>query len=267
MDPYLSPDSQADEIIDALCTRLEERGGHSAFAGMIADYLEWVPQERPLAAVDLGCGTGVVARRLAGHLAPGSTVVGVDLSERFLERARELDPEAQVRWECAPGDRLPLAAGSQDLVVLHTLLSHVEDPAAILREARRVLRPGGQAVVFEADHGSTVFGFPDPVRGRTLVRQLYGGIVHQPDVCQHLPRLLQAAGLSTTRHRGYVLSEAGRADFWLSSVRSFARLIPSLGLLDPADGEEWVQVQLRAHEENAFFAAAPFYSFAARAKE
>jgi len=267
MDPYLSPDSQAEEIVDALCTRLEERGGHSAFAGMIADYLEWVPAERPLAAVDLGCGTGVVARRLAGHLAPGSTVVGVDRSERFLERARALDPEARVQWVGAPGEHLPLAEGSQDLVILHTLLSHVEDPATLLREARRVLRPGGQVIVFEADHGSTVFGFPDPVRGRDLVRQLYAGIVHQPDVCQRIPLLLRAAGFFPEHHRGYVLSEAGRADFWLSSVRSFARLIPSLGLLQPSDGEEWVQAQLRAHEENAFFAAAPFYTFAARGEE
>lgn len=63
-DPYLDPDSQAEATLGAMITRLEERARHAGFSGMIRQYVATLPSDRALTVLDLGCGTGVVARRL-----------------------------------------------------------------------------------------------------------------------------------------------------------------------------------------------------------
>ena len=45
-----------------------------------------------------------------------------------------------------------------DVVVMHTLASHVAEPATVLAEPRRLLPPGGRLVVFDGDYASTTFG-------------------------------------------------------------------------------------------------------------
>jgi SAM-dependent methyltransferase len=84
--------------------------------------------------LDLGCGTGVAIPELARL---GWTVVGVDVSEGMLERARAYDAELHR----APGDALPFPDASFDAAVSIWTHTDVDDFASVLREAVRVLRP------------------------------------------------------------------------------------------------------------------------------
>jgi SAM-dependent methyltransferase len=96
--------------------------------------------------LDLGCGTGELARALA---AVGLQVTGCDISPQMLLRAvrgsADRDRAAAARWvQLAPGWRsLPFASGAFDVVVAASVLEYVAEPAAVLRECARVLRPGG----------------------------------------------------------------------------------------------------------------------------
>jgi len=95
---------------------------------------------------EFGCGTG---RNLAAALRFGASgTAGCDLSRGMLDRARLRAPEARLFLQdmTAP---LPLAAASVDLALFCLSLEHVADTAAPLREARRLLRPDGLAVVIE----------------------------------------------------------------------------------------------------------------------
>jgi SAM-dependent methyltransferase len=58
-----------------------------------------------------------------------------------------------------------LADASFDAVLPHTLFSHVYDAAAVIREAARIVRPGGVVVVFDGDYGSLTVGTDDPAEG------------------------------------------------------------------------------------------------------
>ena len=93
--------------------------------------------------LDPGCGTGWQAAGLR-RATPGLSVVGVDLSAGMLGRARAAGAAPLVQ---ADATRLPLAAGSVDLVVTRGVLHHLPDVVGALADWRRVLRPGGAVVV------------------------------------------------------------------------------------------------------------------------
>ncbi len=90
---------------------------------------------------DLGCGGGLLARPLA---AAGARVIGVDASAASLRQARAMVDGVFVRADVR---RTPLADASVDVVLLADVLEHVGDVGAVLREAARIVRPGGAVFV------------------------------------------------------------------------------------------------------------------------
>ena len=94
---------------------------------------------------DLGCGTGELVEALAPVV---GQVIGVDREPAMLAAARSrLGGLDHVSLREGALEALPLADGEVDVAVLMLVLHHVADPSAALREAGRVLRPGGRVVV------------------------------------------------------------------------------------------------------------------------
>ncbi len=109
-----------------------------------ANLQEFLPQPaRPLHALDIGCGTGAIAVRLAQL---GHHVTLMDASLPMLDFAKRAAQEAGVTQRIAlkQGDAAQLAnlfdAGSFDLVLCHNILEYVDDPCAVLRGAAPALR-------------------------------------------------------------------------------------------------------------------------------
>ena len=98
--------------------------------------------------LDVGCGSGALVRALS---AGGARVVGVEISERQLADAIARDSGSGARYLVGCAQILPLDDACADVVVFMRSLHHVpsEDLVPALREARRVLRPGGAVVVVE----------------------------------------------------------------------------------------------------------------------
>lgn len=97
-------------------------------------------------ALDIGCGTGTHTMWLAEH---GVHATGLDESAAMLDVARakgaRLDPAPQ--WRQGDAASLPAEDGTFDLVISVAALEFVDEPAAVVREAERVLRPGGRLVL------------------------------------------------------------------------------------------------------------------------
>ena len=94
---------------------------------------------------DLGCGTGSLALALSQHVA---AVHAVDGSAAMLLAARtRLAGQPNVVLSEGALEALPLADASLDVAVLMLVLHHVAEPSRVLREARRVLRPGGRLLI------------------------------------------------------------------------------------------------------------------------
>ena len=100
------------------------------------------PDDRVL---DACCGTGDLA--VAARRSGAGNVVGVDFSERMLERARRKAPE--VEWVQADVLALPFGDASFDSAVVGFGVRNVEDLEAGIRELRRVLRQGGRLGILE----------------------------------------------------------------------------------------------------------------------
>jgi trans-aconitate 2-methyltransferase len=106
------------------------------------DLLSLVRVRPGMQAVDLGCGTGELTRRLADAL-PDSCVVGIDSSAEMLAKAEAF---AQPGLEFRPG-RIEEATGQWDLVFSNAALQWVEDHASLIPRLLSMLKPGGQIAV------------------------------------------------------------------------------------------------------------------------
>lgn len=100
-----------EQVDSALVDFVAEHGGHTV--------------------LDLGCGLGGYSHALAGR---GFEVRALDVVPEYVERASSLGVEADVY----DGDRIPMEDGSVETVILLEVVEHLDDPGALLREARRV---------------------------------------------------------------------------------------------------------------------------------
>ncbi|MGW3343969.1 class I SAM-dependent methyltransferase [Nonomuraea rubra] len=116
--------------------------------------------------LEIGCGAAQCARWLAGQ---GARVAAFDISHRQLRHSQRLDLDTGVRVPVVQADAevLPFAGGAFDVACsAYGALPFVADPAAVFREVRRVLRPGG-LFVFSVSHPIR-WAFPDDPGPRGL---------------------------------------------------------------------------------------------------
>lgn len=112
--------------------------------------------------LDLGCGDGAIAETFAET---GARVVALDIDPGRVDNTRRraaVDAEAGFDVLAADGHCLPFAAAVFDLVLMSDLIEHVKDPARVLGEVARVLRPGGAAYLSVPNRLSLVNLVSDP---------------------------------------------------------------------------------------------------------
>ena len=161
-------------------------GGERAFREKLVALAHLAPGE---AILDVGCGTGTLAIAASRQVGPRGTVSGIDASPEMIARAERKARRAgaEVAFRVASAQNLPFPDAQFDAVTLTVMLHHLsrkgrEDCA---REVRRVLKPGGRALVVD-------FGGPTRKRKGILAHLHRHGHVAPGD----LTTLLTDAGLS-----------------------------------------------------------------------
>jgi ubiquinone/menaquinone biosynthesis C-methylase UbiE len=167
-------------------------GGRAARAALI----DRLSLSEGSSAIDVGCGFGDDAVEMARRVGADGRVVGVDVSQNMIAEARRRHPEpvAPVFWRVADALDLPFEDDTFDACGAATVLQHVSDPAGVLQEMARVLRPGGRMAVLEFDHATTFLDSRDPETTRVICDTATDAFV-QGWMGRQLPRLLRQAGL------------------------------------------------------------------------
>jgi ubiquinone/menaquinone biosynthesis C-methylase UbiE len=194
------------------------------------------------AILDLGCGTG----RYSGPLAEffGASVIAVDPSEEMLVEARQ-KAAANVIYVHGMGESLPVPDVSVDLIFMSMVFHHFADPAQVVRECRRVLRPGG-VVVLRGGSVERIEDYP-AIQYFPECRPLLRGTLLSVDA---VTRTFTDAGFAAQAHE-IVMSEVAAS--WPAYAEKLALRANSflLRLSDEAfaSGLRKLQAHARAHPQ------------------
>ena len=116
-----------------------------------AHFIDWLAMPPGLRWADVGCGTGALTELIMRSCAPVS-VVGIDRAAAFVALARRRITDARATFEVGDATSLPWANDSADATVSGLVLNFVPDGAAMVREMRRVTRPGGRVAAYVWDY-------------------------------------------------------------------------------------------------------------------
>ena len=120
-------------------------GIHARAAARLVELAGVEPHER---AIDIGAGSGLATHALAGDIGAGGCSVGVDLSLRMIAVAEaRRTPASKAQFLHMDARRLYFHDASFEVALLGQMLAYLSNPAAVLAEARRLLRPGGRIVI------------------------------------------------------------------------------------------------------------------------
>ena len=144
--------------------------------------------------LDLGCGTGLLCQKISALLDPaqGGCVTGIDAAGTMIEAAREKRGAPHCRFEAMAAEQLSFADGSFDAVISSLFYHHVplDLKQQSLKEAFRVLKPGGRLVIADMDKPTTLLG--------ALVSHASRWLFMQPQIGENirgvLPELMVEAG-------------------------------------------------------------------------
>ncbi|ADJ46397.1 methyltransferase probably involved in ubiquinone/menaquinone biosynthesis [Amycolatopsis mediterranei S699] len=189
--------------------------------------------------VDVGCGSGRAVGELAAR---GVRAIGVDADPAMIETAAARWPAGE--FHVADATALPLHDGSVTGYRADKVLHVLPEPARAVGEARRVLAPGGRAVLTGQDWDTIVIDSDDPARTRSIVHARADGMPH-PRIARRYRNLLLDNGFTDVTVDVHTL-------VWTDSA--------ALPVLANLGGEgAWLAEQAARARDDRLFVAVPIF--------
>jgi ubiquinone/menaquinone biosynthesis C-methylase UbiE len=182
-------------------------------AALIRSVLRYVPSSPGARIIDIGCGTGRYALPLAR--ATGVQVFATDLSWAMAGKGRAKDTAKDVSWSLSDACRIPFVDETFDAAFLFLVLHVVKDPRKALREAYRILRPGGHCLILahtysQMDRQTVLSFFPE---ARKLNKRRMLSLTKAKDLVREL-------GFHHLRTEEFAESVTYARDAFLEKIRS-----------------------------------------------
>ena len=255
-------------MLEVVANVLELRAALPQQRAMLEAYLSEIEFPAGARVLEVGCGTGPVARVLATW-PKVAEVVGVDPSPALLGKARELGAGLPaLSFREADGKALPFEPGRFDIVILHTVLTHVPGPDALLAEAFRVVRPGGWLGACDGDFASATVAIGDGDPLQSCVEAFVGNFVHDRWLLlRRLPTLVQTAGFKASSLRCHSLVETSDPGLTLTWIDRGADAQAARGSLGPNAAAELKAEARRRAVAGTWFGYMTYGSLVARRPE
>jgi ubiquinone/menaquinone biosynthesis C-methylase UbiE len=260
---WANPSNAGRQEIAEMASALEERGlapdqihVNSALMRVLAP----LPGDRLLEA---GCGSGLLCRQMASIVTPDGRVIGLDISPGLVGIAQNLARQAGlgngIRWCTGKAEAMPFPEASFTGALAARLFLHVNEPGLVLRELRRVLRPGGKLVVMDWDFETVAVDHSN----RKLTRRIlqwrcdhYGGNNWSG---RQLYRQMATAGFSSLDILPVVSVARGEHDSLTLSLFRAAQVAQDGGEISSAEHDEWVRELTASLAAGGFFASIVYF--------
>ncbi|MFE9746133.1 methyltransferase domain-containing protein [Saccharothrix saharensis] len=207
----------------------------SAYKQRLLDALDLRPDH---VALDVGCGPGTDLPAMAER---AREVIGVDVDPAMVDEAKRRTGHLPVDVRQGDAHALPLADHSVDRARVDRVLHLVADPATVLAELRRVLRPGGRAALAQPDWETLAVDPGSVATNLAFNRFVCERVMPNPVVGRQLARLATAAGLNVTSVEAdtQLLDNFATADHLLGLTRNARRAVQA-GRLTRRAADAWL---------------------------
>lgn len=182
----------------------------SLFGQRTGELLEVAQISAGSSVLDVGCGTGILARAAREHLDGSGTVIGIDRNDGMIATARRVAP--QIEWHIGQAESLPFDNAAFDHVISQFALMFFESRAGALAEMWRVTKPGGRLTVAVWDSIENTPGYAAMTK---LDARLFGDEIAQ--------ELLTPYSMGDKTELMALFAEAGVADARVSTHPGMAR--------------------------------------------
>jgi SAM-dependent methyltransferase len=205
-DVYTTITQQPREVVETLAHAMETRAASSRQRDILDSYLSHISFSGPI--------TEVLAQRPEVE-----EVVGVDPSPVMLEKARELRGSiAKVSFQEGDGQALIFDDETFDVAVLHTILTHIPDPEAVISKTYRVLRPAGWIAIYDGDYETiTISNHPQDPLG-TCVENFMESYIKDLYIVRKLSPLVTSGRFRIIRFDSHRYVETSELDYLLTIV-------------------------------------------------
>ena len=244
---------------------LDQIGGDRHMRRVRDRILELLDLRPGQAVLDLGCGAGDDVFVMAALVGPSGRAVGIDLSQAMLDEAQQRAQATGapgVEFLRADAAALDLPDGTFDAVRSDRMLQYVLEPHAVIRQARRVTRPGGRIVLAETDWETAVFDLPDDVTGR--INAAWTESRPNGRAGQQLFRLCKQAGLVDVEVEGIVQVKTELDELYRGVVPALAKTAVDAGSVTPQEASRWLASIEAAAADGVFLRAFTTFVVSAR---
>jgi ubiquinone/menaquinone biosynthesis C-methylase UbiE len=263
--PALASFSDVDTESDAasLIGALDEQAAIPAIQRLRAAATDLLRARLGHELVDVGCGTGDLARALAGRVGPTGTVLGIDASETMLTEARRRAGTTTLPVEFRQGDvtNLDLDDARCDGIVCERVFQHLASPHTAMAELVRVTRPGGQIVVLDTDWGLHAIHGADPTLTATIVNSWAANAANGL-AGRQLPALFADAGLRDPIVIAETMTTTDPARPSMPPFTTMAAAVAATGAISAADAHAWLDQLADAGRRGRFFWALTMFAVA-----
>jgi len=204
--------------------------------------------------LEVGCGTGDDARKIAEKISPSGSLVAVDKSKALIDEARSRSRQKNDAVEFVVGDatNLDLESATFDACRIERTLIHIPEPAAAMSEIVRVLRPGGKLVAYEPDLEAYLVDSSYRELTRRILKFWYGQL-QCGWIARHLPTLFKDSGLVNIK----VEPRTMIYDFDMVAKSFYGTLerATEAGVATIDEVSDWLADLERAHNNGTFLCA------------
>ena len=265
-DVFLSIDDQPKESLSIISERLEMRSLKGQFAEFTNEYFSLLDFDKNSKILELGGGTGVIGRNFIEFNDFKGKYVVSDLSKELLNyglnKAKKLKLNSHLEFKQidAMSDKVK-DVKMYDAVIMHTLVSHVPDPAIVIKNAKKYLKKVGKIIIFDADYETLLMASGNKELDEIVNNAIKKGCVAQPKVMRVIPKIAKKLELKLLNFKSNLLFEAGNAEFFHGMGKALSSAVVKSNQLKEDIAIKWISEMEKAMSEGTFFGMCPYITY------